>query len=237
MDITTIDAVSYATRVAQTAAAELYGLLSTDTYAGPIQYWFNPELAHASPEELAPSVDALGGYVVAHQVEQGERLYRWGRDRALIPFAPWADLDFAGRQAFATFVEIARSTWQSIAANQKAIEDLRRERNLPPPPRPDLEDTIYEPVGSMWEERPEMAQAAPFVALYEQGRQDAAAQVAREARDAAAAAVAAEAAQAEKLKAETAARPRAGKPAPMSAGATAPAHQPNRGGRGKRKAP
>lgn len=232
MDITTIDATSYATRVAQTAAAELYGLLSADEYSGPVAFWFNPDLSAASPEELAPSVDMLGQYVVAHQVEQGERLYRWGRDRALVPFVPWTELDFASRQAFSTFVDVARTTWVAIAANQKAIEDLRREQNVPPPPKPDLEDTIYEPVGSMWEERPEVAQAAPFVARYEQGRLEAAAQVKREAE---------EAAQQEKLRQEEAARPvkrepRA-KPSPLSLGENPPAHQPNRGGRGRRKSP
>lgn len=232
MDITTIDAVSYATRTAQTAAAELYGLLSVDDYAGPVAFWFNPGLSQASPEELAPSVDQLGQYVIAHQVEQGERLYRWGRDRALIPFVPWAELDFASRQAFATFVDVARHTWVAIAATQKAIEDLRREQNVAPPPRPAIEDTIYEPVGSMWEERPEVAAAAPFIAAYEQGRTDAAAQVKREA----------EAAEATRRQDEDAAAKRRPKqpnkvPDALSLGETPAAHQPNRGGRGKRKSP
>jgi hypothetical protein len=246
MDITTIDVASYATRVAQVAAAELYGLLNApddgSAWQAPAN-WFHPSTDLAADGALTiinERIEQLGQYVVANQVEQGERLYRWAGSRGLLPMGDWAQLDFAGRQAFEIFVDTCRHTYGGLAVAQKALEAARAAAGVRPV-KVAIEDTIFEEEESIWAMHPEALAAGPLMARYDREQEAAAAQAAAEkaAQDEAARAEQerlADLAAAQAQVAEKRAQRKKPKPEPVSAGETVAAHQPNRGGRGKTNA-
>lgn len=243
MDITLIDAVSYATRVGNVAAAELYGLLADGE--GPAINWFNPtsQLVDAELEEkwiewLGDQVAELGQYVCINLVEQGERLYRWGGSKGIVPTVDWVLLDVADKQAFEAFVDTVRHTFIGLSIAQQAQANARAAAGVRPPEKPALEDTIFEKEESIHTLRPEAIAAAPLQARLQRETEDAEKRVAAEkaAQDEADAAAAEKKRRADKAAATRAAN-RASKPAPMSAGETVVAPAPNRGGRAKTKQP
>ncbi len=243
MDITTIDAISYATRVGNVAAAELYGLLADGE--GPALNWFNPasQLVDDGLEEtwlewLGDQVAELGKYTCINLVDQGERLYRWGGSQGIVPLGEWALLDVAGKQAFEAFVDTVRHTFVSLSVAQQAQANARAAAGVRPPEKPNLEDTIFEREESIFTLRPEAIAAAPLQARLRRETEEAEKRAAAEkaAQDEADAAAVEKKRRADKAAATRAAN-RANKPAPMSAGETVVAPATNRGGRGKIKQP
>lgn len=249
MDITLIDAVSYATRVGNVAAGELYTLLTLEApdFEGPSYNWFNPSLppgygtgGKAADEvvDLHLKVAELGQYVCLNLVDQGERLYRWGSSKGIVPAGEWAELDVAGKQAFEAFCDTVRHTYVSLSIAQQAQANARVAAGVRPPEKPAIEDTIFEKEESIHTLRPEAIAAAPLQARLQRETEEAEKRAAAEkaAQDEADAAAAEKQRRADKAAATRAAK-RANKPAPLSAGETVVAPPINKGGRGKKKQP
>jgi hypothetical protein len=256
MDITTIDAVSFATRVGQAAASELYALLN-EGQQEPVLNWFSPinrlpgmgDIGSLQAyEQLGTNIEALGSYVCLNQVDQGERLFRWGQMRAIVPAGDWATLDVAGKQAFEAFTLTTRHTYLGLAVAQAAIRDARKAAGVPATLK--REDSIFEETESMATLRPEAIAASGLTArMQREGEAE------RQRQEDAAFVALWDEAEAELATREAfngapptafdhdgngkpgGSRRRAKKPAPISAGETVPKAPVNRGGRGKTKAP
>lgn len=262
MDITQIDAASFATRTAQVATAELYSLLSSENdFSPPKPNWFNASLPADSkdPREhvdrqvaLDGLIERLGGYVCSHQVDQGERLYRWGVMEGIVPRADWSAQPFELRQAFETFADTCRNTFMAISVAQLAIEEARTAAGIVPVGLK-REDSIFADDGdTLGTLRPEAIAAGPLIGRYTRERAAEEARIREQKRiDDAAAAVAAEADRqkfngadpeafdhdGDKKPGGSRKGPRRAKPAPKTVG-EAPVRPPvNRGGRGRRKPP
>lgn len=227
MDILKIDPVSYATRVAHMAAGEMYGLLSDKTEAPALEAWYRPGAPTLETHEIASQVLAMGGYVAAQTVTQGERLYRWAVMRGFIPPGiDWSALQLADRLAFEVFVDTARNAFGGLAIEQKAVTDAQAAAGIAPAVLK-REDSIFdeqEPIGTL---RPEAVAAGPMLERYQRARERADMETRQ-------------AAEAERKKQErkdaAAARKAAARPmTALSAGETLVAQQPNKGGRGKTK--
>ncbi len=242
MDITTIDAVSFAIRVGQAAASELYTLLSVDDdYRMPEPGWFNPGRFAVMPadaeaaqhlDDLAAGVDALGQYACLNQVDQGERLFRWGQMKAIVPSGDWAVLDVAGRQAFEAFTLTTRHTYLGLAVAQQAIKNARAAAGVPTTLK--REDSIFEETESLGTLRPEAVAASGLTARME--REGAAERQRQEDLAWGALWDEAEAENREWDKEHRPKRQRPPKPAPIAAGETVAKPAVNRGGRGNKKA-
>lgn len=75
MDILDIDAISFAARTAQVAAAELYGLLAHGA-ARPIVNWYDGSGVELSDAKIEDDVGAMAAYVAKRKCT-GETLYIW----------------------------------------------------------------------------------------------------------------------------------------------------------------
>lgn len=236
MDITKIDPVSYATRVAHLAAGEMFGLLAEAQEPAQLEAWYRAGNAGTlATAEIGDQVLHMGLYVASNQVEQGERLWRWAVSKGYVPAGDWPVLGLASRQAFECFVDTARHCYLGLATAQKAVDDARQAAGTAPAPLA-LEDSIFEreePLGTL---RPEAVAAGPLVARYTRERELDDAE--EKAKAVAAKAVAEQAAAAEAArKAPKPKRPPREKPAPLSAGDTLVAPPANKGGRGNKKPP
>ena len=153
MDITSIHAISFATRIGQVAAAEISAWLNfpEEDFVLPHEIWFDPD--RPSPEDDAGGadeiaarsniVDALGEYVCSRQVEGGERLFRHAVGQRLIaPPDSWPDLPFARRQPWETFASTCRQAFNDLRAAQLAVLEARRTVAMPLTTMK-LEDSIF----------------------------------------------------------------------------------------------
>lgn len=149
MDILEIDAVNFAGRVAHVAAAELCGLLATGEIL-PDPLWFSPGVPVDEPA-LSQAIDDMAAYVHRHLCT-GETLYREFRG------PDWGGQSSLTRMCYDLFASTVASVSTKLLAVQKNAE---RQAAAPPPPPPvQIEDTIFEPVGSLGELRPEAVEAA-----------------------------------------------------------------------------
>lgn len=234
MNITNIDATSYATRVAQQATAELFGLLSSATDAlEPVQRWFDPDFATLIPDrdrsdddvETALVIEALGEYACARSVA-GETLYRWAIGQEFVARGEWTTLAFATQLAFTLFCQTAENTVKHLTDEQQRLAAAKARPTAPAPLK--LEDSIFEEHDKLSELRPEAVQQVYHQRLVARTEQDAK-EKAKEETKAASAAKKAEKAAEGPVDAKGA--------APLSVG-EAPATIPiNRGGRPRQGAP
>ncbi|MCC4243411.1 hypothetical protein [Stappia indica] len=202
MNITEIDVDSYATRVAFVAASELYALLSEGEGSD-----FMP--ACADEVALQQLVENTGAFIIAHGVEKGETVWLWLQQDRRATRTPWAAVPEEQRFALDLFAITLRDLRQRLAIRQ--IEAERRASLPPPNPAPAIEDTIFEPVGSLGEMEPWAAEAAASMARFDR-EQAAERELQRKAEIAAQ--EAAEAAEREAAKPARAAKLSAGKAAP-----------------------
>lgn len=259
MDITKIHTGSFATRIGQTAAAEVAGLLAIDDHelaALPIEKWFDQsrpdypddEGNRRTDEEIERMIvlEKLGDYVFANQVDQGERLYRWATgERLVVPIGDWPLLTFAQRQPWETFTSTARQAFNELKAAQLAILDVRKAAAAPAPAGLKKEDSIFEEVEDMFELRPEAVEALKLTGIYERGQEAERQRLAYEAEDAVRAEAEAYNAQWDKFGGDPSkfdhdgnGKPGGSKPQrpkPLSAGETVTQPPRNRGGRGNKK--
>lgn len=150
MDITQIHAGSYATRIAQVAAAELASWLHEHPDL-TLDTWFDP--ARSTPEddslsaELAARdliVEQMGEYVCARRIEVGETLYRHAVDKRLVADqGHFMALPFERRQPWETFVSTCRSVYGDLLTAQLAVADARRQAVAEKPAGLKKEDSIF----------------------------------------------------------------------------------------------
>lgn len=183
MDILTIDATSYAARVAQRAAGELYALLAAgpDTgsgpgqpqaapYNGPVNHWFDPAQANADPETINAVIQDFATYVAKKGDVAGETLFRHGADAGLYPGEAWEGLDLARQLAFSTFADAMRHVGGGLAVAQKAIADARREDPAGVVTTIAAEDSIFGKVEGLFDLRLEAIAASGLSARYNQAQ-------------------------------------------------------------------
>lgn len=155
MDILEIDCVSYATRVGYSASFELLNLLNDE-----------PEDSSGQPapflpidldgEDLEDMVIDMGTYVCKKGCESGERMFRWLSEKEAYD-KPWEETPQEIVLALETFVFVCSKTYTKLHCLQ--IEAERRVQRPVPAPAPKIEDTIFEPIGSMAELEPHAAEA------------------------------------------------------------------------------
>lgn len=144
MDILEIDCTSYATRVGYSASAELLNLLLAD----------QPEAKSGlvpldmQGEDLENMVANMGIYVCEKGCDSGERMFRWLSQWKFYEM-PWEEAPEELRLALETFVSVCEKTHTKLRCIQ--IEEENRQNRPEPSPKPKIEDTIFEPVGSMGE--------------------------------------------------------------------------------------
>uniref|UniRef100_UPI003BACC630 hypothetical protein n=1 Tax=Stappia sp. TaxID=1870903 RepID=UPI003BACC630 len=155
MNILEIDVDSYATRVAYVAACELLSLLEENpgrTFVTNV-----PEKA------LADEIAALSGFIIHSRIDRGETVWRWLRERN--GGVPWEHVPPAQRLALDLFARTLRDLRGVLSIRQIEAE---RVADLPPPSPPvPIEDTIFEPVGSLGELLPHAVEAGRQSAAYD----------------------------------------------------------------------
>jgi hypothetical protein len=233
MDILEIDAVSFAARTAQVAAAELYGLLAHGVTTGIVN-WYDGSGTELGDEKIEDDVAAMAAYTAKRKCA-GETLFIWnfqnGRAAGDTGRQIFAEQSFARRLAYDLFAStMVNVAWKILDAQQAREAVLRQAQDeaARAAQKVKLEDTIFEPEEGLGTLRPEAQEAASQVAAYDHAQADErrrkrAEQKDREEQENAAAAAAA-----------AKGRQRA-RPAPMSAGEAPPAAPVNRGGRGNKK--
>lgn len=233
MNITDFDAESFATRTAQVAAAEIYGLLATGEPV-PVINWYDAALiSNKTDGQVADDVERLGAYVCGGQVDQGERLWRWALEQRMIHVDDrnMANQPFALRMAYGLFVSVCRQTHAAIATVQLDAE--QQIKASVPQPGLKREDSIFEEEESLGTLRPESIAAGPLVAAYDQGKREEHEQLRLQRLEETRLQDIENERLAKEAKAKARRQP---KPAPISIG-EAPASPPvNRGGRGNKKA-
>lgn len=184
MDITSIHAISFATRIGQVAAAEISAWLNfpDEDFVLPHEIWFDPD--RPSPEDDAGGadevaarshiVDALGDYVCSRQVEGGERLFRHAVGQQLVtPAAGWSELPFARRQPWETFASTCRQAFNDLRVAQLAVLEARRTVVMPVTEMK-LEDSIFagDEDNSLGTMVPEAMEALRLSGTFQRVRQD-----------------------------------------------------------------
>lgn len=136
-----VDAESFAARTAQSAASQLYGLLTNENEV-PIDNWFGSRFGN-----LADDVGALAHFVCIEGVDNPETVWRHGLGEGFIirEADSFQLLSFARRQAFEIFARVAGQTYKAIATVQKAIADeAARRAAATADPGLKREDSIFE---------------------------------------------------------------------------------------------
>lgn len=177
MDILNIDVGSFAARIGFLAATGLYGLLERED-ASLDGTWID---GGNDPVEAEPVVLALADYVIQRSTIldplKGETLFHYASSAGLAKGA-WGECPPAKQMAFNLFASVTGDVHEQLRRDQKAAEDALEIATRPEPAPLKLEDSIYEPDGSLDEQRPEAAEAARMIADMDQARtnQEAAAQ-------------------------------------------------------------
>lgn len=162
MNIQDIDSVSFATRVGYTAAAELFNLLQEEDVAPEVQS--QKFLPLDAPEALEERAVKMGEYICLKGCETGERLFRWMNGEKLYGQS-WQELDQTHVLTFETFVQVCSSTYTKLRCRQ--IEAEQAEQRPPAPEPLAIEDTIFEPVGSLGEMLPHAIEASAWMATHQ----------------------------------------------------------------------
>lgn len=141
-----VDALSFAARTAQDAAAGLYGLFVTDEGV-PVDDWLGLRQG-----TLEGALEQLVRFIVDYGTDNPETVWLQAVSEGLAirEAAHFRDLPFARRQAFATFTRVAAATHAAIAQVQAATEQahaaLLAAAATPPLKR---EDSILEEHGRL----------------------------------------------------------------------------------------
>ncbi|MBG6143598.1 hypothetical protein IWQ51_001721 [Labrenzia sp. EL_142] len=155
MDILEIDCVSYATRVGYSASFELLNLLNDEPEdRGGQPAPFLP--IDLDGDDLEDMVIDMGTYVCKKGCESGERMFRWLSEKEAYD-KPWEETPQEIVLALETFVFVCSKTYTKLHCLQIGAE--RRAQRPVPTLAPKIEDTIFEPIGSMAELEPHAEQA------------------------------------------------------------------------------
>lgn len=163
-DILAIDAVSFAARAAQVAAAEIFMLLEgVDPMAAVIWYQSGNRLPDAGELVDRPSQDAeiarieaeintLAAYVCKVESASGEQLRNFAETRGMYVLTlPWTEVPLPTRMAYSLFAETCLSVWRSLDLVQAAERAARALEAAPDNPPLKREDSIFEETESLGE--------------------------------------------------------------------------------------
>lgn len=154
MNILEIDCESYATRVGYSAAAELYALLHDEPRSPETLSSFLPITV---PEKTETELMDMGTYVCRKGCDSGERLFRWLKARGTYDME-WQDAPDQVRQTLDCFVSVCGQTHTKLRCLQITAEAAAKKPGKPKPV--DIEDTIFEPEGSLAELLPHAVEAS-----------------------------------------------------------------------------
>lgn len=153
MDITEINAIEYGGAIAHVAAAQLFQILTvSENMEGPAAVnWFGGE---GDYHDAAATVLLLAEYV-AKRSAGGERLWIWGGINGLVVIdvpesRQFADVPLARRLAFDMFASVCLRSFEQLTTLQEAEFAARQLEQRENPPIK-LEDSIFEPTGSLGE--------------------------------------------------------------------------------------
>lgn len=153
MDINEINAIEYGGAIAHVAAAQLFQILTvSENMEGPAAVnWFGGE---EGPDDGAATVLLLAEYVTKRGAG-GERLWIWGSINGLIVVdvpesKQFANVALARRLAFDMFASVCLRSFEQLTTLQEAELAARHLEQQENPPIK-LEDSIFEPTGSLGE--------------------------------------------------------------------------------------
>jgi hypothetical protein len=182
MNIMQINAIEYGGAIAHVAAAQLYSFLAVAEEEGTVgkslpggdgSNWFGGGEDNDDP---AQDILLLAEYAATHGAS-GERLWIWGGITGLvvddIPKSQrFADAPMARRFAFDMFASVCLQAYQQLTAIQHAeFGRAQLEQRENPPIK--LEDSIFEPTGSLGEVEKHSEQFLRDLASADQARAEA----------------------------------------------------------------
>lgn len=162
-NIKDIDPVDFAGGVAHVAAAQLFSYLSKTENAEGLRAvnWFGGPSDET--EDLQTSLTAFADYCVRANAG-GEQLWRWGNIQGHVTdnipeSGDFAEVALPHRFAFDMFAEIARLAYRQLDGQQLEMVRIETEAMVRETvPGLKLEDSIFEPHGSLGEVEPYQAQ-------------------------------------------------------------------------------
>ena len=161
--ITEIDPLDFAGGVGHVAAAQLFAFVSRA--GGEIGdediTWYGANTDEQS--EIETDVIKLASYI-ARTNAGGEQLWRWGNIHGLVlenipESGNFAELPIAHRLAFNMFATVSRVALEQINAVQLELVKADAAETPAPAPGLKLEDSIFEPEGSLFEREPHQKHA------------------------------------------------------------------------------
>lgn len=154
MDITEINAIEYGGAIAHVAAAQLFQILTaSENMDGPAAVnWFGGQ--EGQRDGGAATVLLLAEYVTK-RAAGGEQLWIWGEITGLIvegvpESQQFGDVALARRLAFGMFASVCHRSFEQLTTLQEAELAARQLEQRDNPPIA-LEDSIFEPTGSLGE--------------------------------------------------------------------------------------
>ena len=146
MAVLDLDATSFATAVAQVAAARWAALIAHRGAVELAPQWFQPA-GDIPVEELAmleQKVQALGDYVCRRTVTNPEQLALHAAISGISDPGPWEQMGFAERQGWAMFAGVCLTAFAAVTGEQQAAQARLEAETAAPPPGLKREDSIFE---------------------------------------------------------------------------------------------
>lgn len=155
-DILAIDAVSFACRAGQVAAAEIFMLLEGIDQMHAIVWYRSgqlpPQPDHRTFEVVEREVNELAAYVCQRESNDGERLRIYAHSQGMeVAGGLWIHQSLPTRMAFTVFAETCLSVYRTIDRTQAAERAARAIEAAAPNPGLKREDSIFEETESLGE--------------------------------------------------------------------------------------
>ncbi|WP_319519833.1 hypothetical protein [uncultured Martelella sp.] len=151
LDFLELDTIEAAAAVAHAASSQLYGMLNEMDGAD----WAGTGL---EGDALATEIYGMACYTASKQAG-GEQLWIQCRMRGMIndgmpESRAFADVEQSRKWAFLLFCETFKPLLDKLATERGLREEMRLAEGRKAPAAPKIEDTIFEPIGSMGEMEP-----------------------------------------------------------------------------------
>ncbi|QTG12908.1 hypothetical protein G6M86_06480 [Agrobacterium tumefaciens] len=149
-DIISIDPVDFAGAIGHLAANGLYAILEGRDLEN--ENWFGGDLAQSEHD-----VYILAEYVSRTEAS-GERLWRFAAIEALTDDGNYGDITLSRRLAFNLFASTSLQALRELKAVQDALAQILAVAEYKEPPALKIEDSIFEPHGSLGDQEAYQAQ-------------------------------------------------------------------------------
>ncbi|TCT34636.1 hypothetical protein EDC90_103330 [Martelella mediterranea] len=155
LDLAKLDLVEAAAAVAHAAASQLYGMFNeTDGYDWPG--------TGLEGDPLAGVIYEMGAYCQRKSAFGDQLWLKFRHEGVLQDGIPesklFADVETSRQWSFQIFARIFRSNYDDMLHLRNAMAAQAEAAARKPAPKPDIEDTIFEPIGSMNEMEPHQRQ-------------------------------------------------------------------------------